>query len=192
VKYLLDSASRLKSFFLGLGGKINRTDVDLQHLGSNAECEINGVYLPAGAQAIDYHTNIEHRVAHCTSRETFRGIVADKASATFNGKIHIFADAQKSDAVLNNKNLLLTNQAEVNTKPELEIYADDVKCAHGATVAQLDNKSVYYLQTRGLSRQQAKKMLSIAFVKELLNRVELEEIQRFLNSLLDTYMSQLD
>ena len=131
-------------------------------------------------------------MAHCTTNEIFRGIIADEASATFNGKIHIFEDAQKSDAFLNNKNLLLTNRAEINTKPELEIYADDVKCAHGATVAQLDEKSVYYLQARGIDRQKAKKMLSIAFIQELLNKVKLEELNNYLTSLLDDYMSHLD
>lgn len=191
VKTTLQRDSQLNSFYLGLGSKLNRTDIETIHAGQNAECNITGIYLPAKEQAIDYHTNIEHRVPHCNSNETFRGIIADKASATFNGKIHIFQDAQKSDAQLNNKNLLLTNQAEVNTKPELEIYADDVSCAHGATVAQLDNKSVYYLQTRGIDKQRAKKMLSIAFIQELLNQVKIEEVKSFLSHLLDEYMSKI-
>ncbi|TQV71655.1 Fe-S cluster assembly protein SufD [Aliikangiella marina] len=188
VKTTLDRDAQLNSFYLGLGSKLNRTDIETIHAGQNAECNITGIYLPANEQAIDYHTNIEHRVPHCNSNEVFRGIIADKASATFNGKIHIFQDAQKSDAQLNNKNLLLTNQAEVNTKPELEIYADDVSCAHGATVAQLDNKSVYYLQTRGIDKQKAKKMLSIAFVQELLNQIKHESVRDYLSHLLDNYM----
>ncbi|MCW8878943.1 MAG: Fe-S cluster assembly protein SufD [Kangiellaceae bacterium] len=192
VESRLAQSATLNCFFLGLGSRLNRTDINVKHQGNGSHAELTGIYLPANEQAIDYHSNIEHQVAHCTSNEIFRGIIADEASATFNGKIHIFEDAQKSDAFLNNKNLLLTNRAEINTKPELEIYADDVKCAHGATVAQLDEKSVYYLQTRGIDRQKAKKMLSIAFIQELLNKVKLEELNDFLTSLLDEYMSHLD
>lgn len=192
VKTYLGRDANFDSFYLGLGSKLNRTDIDILHQGQNAHCELTGVYLPANDQAIDYHTNIEHQVPHCTSNEIFRGIIADKAAATFNGKIHIFKDAQKSDAFLNNKNLLLTNQAEINTKPELEIYADDVKCAHGATVAQLDDKSVYYLQTRGIERKKARKMLSIAFIQELIETIKIEPVKLFVKSRLDNYMSHLD
>ncbi len=192
VKNILNKNSVLNSFYLGFGSKLNRTDLDILHKGENAECNITGIYLPAGERAIDYHTNVEHQVPHCNTNEVFRGIIADQASATFNGRIHIFQDAQKSDAYLNNKNLLLTNQAEVNTKPELEIYADDVVCAHGATVAQLDEKSMYYLQTRGIGRSKAKKMLSIAFIQELINSVKQSKIQEFLKLLLDSHMSKID
>jgi Fe-S cluster assembly protein SufD len=181
----------LKSFFLGLGSRLNRTDIDVIHSGNNGESHINGIYLPSEKETIDYHTNIQHQVAHCNSNEVFRGIIADEATATFNGKIHIFQDAQKSDAYLNNKNLLLTNKAQINTKPELEIYADDVSCAHGATVAKIDEKSIYYLQTRGINYEQAKKMLSIAFIQELINTVELDSLKSFLIDLLDQYMSSV-
>ncbi|WP_444994081.1 Fe-S cluster assembly protein SufD [Aliikangiella sp. IMCC44359] len=191
VQTCLHQDSILNSFYLGLGSKLNRTDIDVIHKGENAECNLTGIYLPAKSQTIDYHTNIEHQVPRCNTNEIFRGIIADKASATFNGKIHIFQDAQKSDAYLNNKNLLLTNEAEINTKPELEIYADDVSCAHGATVAQLDNKSLYYLQTRGINALQAKKMLSLAFIQELLNTIKNVPVQTFLSTLLDDYMSRV-
>ena len=100
---------------------------------------LKGVYLPKNSQHIDYHTCIEHKVPHCTTSEVFRGIIANQAKAVFNGRIHIHPDAQKTLAELNNRNLLLSNKAEINTKPELEIYADDVRCAHGATIAQLDD-----------------------------------------------------
>ncbi len=191
VKTMIGQDAFAESFYLGLGSRLNRTDIDTIHAGKNGESAITGIYLPSNEQSIDYHSNLEHRLPHCNSHEVFRGIVADRASATFNGKIHIFQDAQKSDAYLNNKNLLLTNQAEVNTKPELEIYADDVSCAHGATVAQLDDKSVYYLQTRGISKEKAKKMLSIAFIQALLNQVKLTDIKSFLIELLDEHMSKI-
>ena len=115
-------------------------------------------------------------MAHCTTNEVFRGIMNNKAKATFNGRIHIHPDAQKTLAELSNKNLLLTNTAEINTKPELEIYADDVQCAHGATVAQLEEKARFYLQSRGISKEDAEIMLSFGFINELLNGLNHEEI----------------
>lgn len=189
VLLLLEKDSRLNSFYYSEGSQLNKTDIDVRHQGMNSESQLTGIYLPSNSQAIDYHTNIEHRVPRCTSREVFRGIVADSAKATFNGKIHIFKDAQKSDAQLSNKNLLLTNQAEVNTKPELEIYADDVVCAHGATVAKIDDKAVYYLQTRGIDKTRAKKMLSVGFINELLDRVENQSISHYLTEQIQACLS---
>ncbi len=188
---LLEKDSRLSSFYYSEGSQLNKTDIDIRHQGKNSESQLTGIYLPSQNRAIDYHTNIEHRVAHCTSREVFRGIIADSAKATFNGKIHIFKDAQKSDAQLSNKNLLLTNQAEINTKPELEIYADDVICAHGATVAKIDDKSIYYMQTRGIDETRAKKMLSIGFINELLDRVENEPLSHYLRDKIQFCLSDI-
>lgn len=184
--------SHYKSFYLGLGSKLNRTDINLAYQQEHASADLSGVYLPSGNETIDYHTNIQHKNGHCQTNEIFRGIIADQAKATFNGKIHIFPQAQKSDAYLNNKNLLLTNQAEINTKPELEIYADDVSCAHGATVAQLDKKSLYYLQSRGIGLKKAKTMLSLGFINELITRIDNEVIREFLLSLVDKRMSHID
>jgi Fe-S cluster assembly protein SufD len=189
--FLLDKDSSLNSFYYSEGSQLNKTDIDIRHQGKNSESNLTGIYLPSKTQCIDYHTNIEHRVANCTSREVFRGIIADSAKATFNGKIHIFKDAQKSDAQLSNKNLLLTNQAEINTKPELEIYADDVVCAHGATVAKIDNKAVYYMQTRGINETRAKKMLSIGFINELLERVENEPLSHYLIDQIQSCLSDI-
>lgn len=167
----LDRDAVLDSFHLGLGSELKRIDVVVNHTGEGAHCDLNGVYLPRGKQHIDYHTCIEHAVPHCTSDEVFRGIVADKAKAVFNGRIHIHPDAQKTRAELSNKNLLTSNQAEVDTKPELEIYADDVQCAHGATVAQLDEMSLYYLLSRGIGRGEAEVMLSFGFINELVDKL---------------------
>src|SRR5690606_5608874 len=122
-------------------------------------------------QLVDYHTDVQHLVPHCTTQEIFRGIIADEAQAIFNGRIHIHPDAQKTLAELSNKNLLTSPRAEVNTKPELEIYADDVKCAHGATVSQLNATALYYLQSRGLSRREAEVMMSFGFINELLQDI---------------------
>jgi len=181
--------SRFSGFCFNPGGKLNRFDINLRHLEENAQVNLNGVYLPRHSACVDFHTNIEHRAAHCQSDEVFRGIVDDEASATFNGKIHIFPGAQKSDAYMNNKNLLLTNRAEVNTKPELEIYADDVKCAHGATVAQLDNKAVYFMQSRGIDKTTARKMLSIGFVKALLENIKHQPLRELLTRIVNERLS---
>jgi Fe-S cluster assembly protein SufD len=173
-----------QAFHLGLGSQLTRNDVLVRHTVGGSHCDIRGVYVPQGKQLIDFHTCIEHEVAQCTSNEVFRGIINDQAKAVFNGRIHIHPHAQKSLAELSNKNLLLTNKAEINTKPELEIYADDVKCAHGATVAQLDDKARFYLQSRGISEQEAQVMLSFGFINELLDALPHEAIGHWLRPLL--------
>jgi Fe-S cluster assembly protein SufD len=180
----LDRQATLDSFHLALGSDLKRIDVVVNHQGEGAHCQLNGVYLPRGTEHIDFHTCIEHAVPHCTSSETFRGIIADQASAVFNGRIHIHPDAQKTRAELSNKNLLTSASAEVNTKPELEIYADDVQCAHGATVAQLDALSLHYLRTRGVSRDEAEVMLSFGFICELIDGIGCEPLRDYLRPLL--------
>jgi Fe-S cluster assembly protein SufD len=180
----LESQSTLNSFHLALGSVLKRVDLVVDHIGQGAHCEVNGVYLPRGQEHIDYHTCMEHRVPNCTSSETFRGIIGDEATAVFNGRIHIHPDAQKTKAELSNRNLLTSTRAEVNTKPELEIYADDVQCAHGATVAQLDDMSLYYLRTRGVSQANAKIMLSFGFINEVIDSVRCDALRAYLQTLL--------
>src|SRR5690606_41961347 len=130
--------ARYSGFTLAEGSVLKRIDYQPNHRGQGADARLNGVYLPRNNQLIDYHTNVEHAVPHCTTSEVFRGIIGDSARAVFNGRIHIHQDAQKTLAEMSNRNLLTSDKAEVDTKPELEIYADDVKCAHGATISQLD------------------------------------------------------
>lgn len=167
----LQRNARFRGFALALGSSLMRVDYQLNHRGPGAELDLQGLYLPRNQQVVDYHTNVCHWVPHCKSNEVFRGIVGDSAQAIFNGRIYIHPDAQKTLAELSNKNLLTSNKAEVNTKPELEIYADDVKCAHGATISQLNNNARYYLQSRGLSRAEADVMLSFGFINELLEQI---------------------
>jgi Fe-S cluster assembly protein SufD len=176
---LLRNAS-LRGFTLSLGSRLKRIDYQLNHRGAGAELDLQGVYLPRNNQMVDYHTNVCHWVPHCTSHEVFRGIIADSAQAIFNGRIYIHEQAQKTLAELSNKNLLTSNKAEVNTKPELEIYADDVKCAHGATVSQLNANTRYYLQSRGLSRSEAEVMLSFGFINELLQQIAEPKVRDYL------------
>jgi Fe-S cluster assembly protein SufD len=167
-------------FTLAQGSRLKRIDYQVNHRGPGAHLELHGVYLPRNKQQIDYHTNVEHCVPHCTTQEIFRGIIGDSARAVFNGRIHIHPQAQKTLAELSNKNLLTSRSAEVYTKPELEIYADDVRCAHGATITQLDQTSLFYLQSRGLSHAEAMSMLSFGFINELLNQVPEPAIQAYL------------
>lgn len=180
----LSRDAQLDSFHLALGSRLKRLDVVVEHAGPGAHADLNGVYLPRGDEHIDYHTTIEHAVPHCSTDEVFRGIVSDRASAVFNGRIHIHPDAQKTRAELSNRNLLTSTEAEVNTKPELEIYADDVQCAHGATVAQLDPLSLHYLRTRGVSRAEAEVMLSFGFINELIEGLRTEAVRDYLRPLL--------
>ena len=176
--------STLKSFHLALGSELKRIDVVINHEGPGAHCGVNGVYLLRKEEHVDYHTCIEHASPHCTTDEVFRGIIGDSASAVFNGRIHIHPDAQKTRAELSNRNLLTSAQAEVNTKPELEIYADDVQCAHGTTIAQLDPEMMHYLQTRGVSREEAEIMLSYGFINEVIDSIALESLRDYLRPLL--------
>lgn len=186
----LERDSQLDSFHLALGSTLKRVDIVVNHRGEGAHCSLNGVYLPRNQQHVDYHTCVEHAVPHCTTNEVFRGIIGDSARAVFNGRIHIHRDAQKTVAQLSNKNLLTSDKAEVDSKPELEIYADDVKCAHGATIAQLDEQSLHYLRTRGVSVDEARIMLSFGFINELINDIKDPPIADYLRPLLSGLFTQ--
>lgn len=169
--FKLHEHSDLNSTLIGFGSNLSRLDVDVRHCGEFANAEINAIYLLDGTELFDLHSTIEHEVANCTTLENVRGIVADRSRAVFNGRIHIHRHAQKTLAELNNRNLLLSNKAEVDTKPELEIYADDVRCAHGATIAEIDKKALYYLQSRGIDKNKAQEMLNFGFINELLDKM---------------------
>lgn len=186
----LDRDSLLDSFHLALGSELKRVDLVVEHAGPGAHCELNGIYLLRGSEHVDYHSCIEHAVPHCTTDEVFRGIIGDEARAVFNGRIHIHPDAQKTRAELSNRNLLTSASAEINTKPELEIYADDVQCAHGATVAQLDEGMMHYLRTRGVGRDEAEVMLSYGFINELVDALDNEALKDFLHPLLARRLSR--
>ncbi len=190
VSAVLNRYANLSSFHMAAGGVLKRKDITVYHKGESANLSLNGVYLPTGKEIIDYHTTLEHEVPHCTSEEIFRGIIGDEARAVFNGRIHIHKDAQKSIAEMNNRNLLLSDKAEINTKPELEIYADDVRCAHGATIAQLDERLLFYFQTRGIAKEEAEVMLSFGFINELLDALIDEPVQMLLRPMLASLFAQ--
>ena len=183
------SGSQFIQHNFATGSHLKRRDIQVKLLGPQADCKLYGAYVIGGKDHVDYHTTLDHVAPHCTSEETFKGIITDQGKAVFNGRIHIHPDAQQSDAQLNNQNLLLTNTAEVNTKPELEIYADDVKCAHGATVGQLDENALYYFQTRGISKAAANKMLSHAFVDIIINEIKVGAVRQYVTALTDDFLA---
>lgn len=176
---LLDRA-QLNSTLVGFGSALQRVDMDVVHAGEFAVARLNGMYLLDGKELFDLHSCVEHAVPNGTTEQNVRGIVADNSRAVFNGRIHIHRNAQKTLAELNNRNLLMSNRAEINTKPELEIYADDVRCAHGATIAQIDDKALYYMQSRGVSRAQAQIMLNFGFINELVDQMPNQALAEWL------------
>jgi Fe-S cluster assembly protein SufD len=179
--------AQLGTFQLSLGGRLKRTDTNIFHRGEGSNSNLKGIYLPKLNQCIDMHTNVEHIVPRCTSEQTFRGVVGDNARAIFNGRIHIHPKAQKTSAHLSNKNLLTSEKAEIYTKPELEIYADDVKCSHGATVAQMNDEALHYFCARGISHATAKIMLSQGFVNELLEGITIPALVEYLRPIIATW-----
>ena len=187
---LQQRSSRFESHCVGFGGPLRRHDLQVRLEGEGAETKLNGVVVTQGKQHYDNHTSIDHVAAHCNSEETYRNIAADQSHAVFNGRIHIHQDAQKSNADMNNKNLLLSNGAEIDTKPELEIYADDVKCAHGATIGQLDETSVLYLVSRGIGRRQANVLLTMAFINELVQQIPVEAVRETAQARLNDFFEQ--
>ena len=173
--------SRYQQHQISLASKLKRNDLTVALQGEYASTDIRGSFYGRHHHTIDNHTCMEHIAAHCTSNEVFRGLLDDQANGVFNGRIHIHPDAQKTVAELSNKNLLLSDFATINTKPELEIYADDVKCSHGATVGQIDSEALFYLQSRGIPRIEAKRLLSLAFIAEIVNQLPNNSVREFVS-----------
>ncbi|MFC5302877.1 Fe-S cluster assembly protein SufD [Azospira restricta] len=188
----LGAGARFASASFAFGAALARTDIAVALAAENAECTLDGLYLADGRQHVDHHTRIDHLVAHGTSREFYKGVLAGAGRAVFNGKVVIHADAQHSDAAQSNRNLLLSPNAEVDTKPQLEIWADDVKCSHGATVGPLDPEPVFYLRSRGLAEAAAKRLLTYAFAAEMVERVPLAALRARLDGLLRARLPQAD
>ena len=180
----LARAATFSSHAVTLGGAIVRNDAQATLDGEGVDCTLNGLYIANGRRLIDNHTTIRHASPHCCSHELYKGILDDEARAVFNGKIVVAIDAQKTDAKQTNKALLLSEDAQINTKPELEIFADDVKCTHGATVGQLDEDALFYLRARGLAEEQARSVLIHAFASDLLNHIAVDSIRAQLDDLL--------
>jgi Fe-S cluster assembly protein SufD len=162
---------------ISLGGRIARNDITSVLAGEGAECTLNGLYIAQGESLVDNHTMIDHAKAHCPSHEVYKGILGGRARSVFNGKIVVRPDAQKTNAKQTNKALLLSDDATINTKPQLEIFADDVKCTHGAAIGQLDDDALFYLRARGISAHEARNMMIHAFAGEILDGITVPAVR---------------
>ena len=170
------------SHSIALGAALARNDVEVVLDGEGGECTLNGLYLVDGRRLVDNHTTIDHARPHCDSHEVYKGILSGQAHGVFNGKIIVRPDAQKTDAKQTNRALLLSDDAQINTKPQLEIFADDVKCTHGAAVGQLDDDAIFYLRSRGLDVDQARTLLIEAFAGDILGRIRVEPLRERLEA----------
>ncbi|GBD35242.1 FeS cluster assembly protein SufD [bacterium HR36] len=180
----LAQGSELRAHIVSLGGGLVRNECDVQLTGEQGVCTLNGLYLAHGRQHVDNHTEIEHVAPGCVSFELYKGILSDRAHGVFHGKIYVHPGAQKTDAKQTNQALLLSDDAEVDSKPQLEIYADDVRCTHGATVGQLDDRQLFYLRTRGISAEQARNLLIYGFAEEIISRIHVAPVRYQLEDLL--------
>ena len=182
-------AGVFRSHAVTLGGKISRNDIVSTLAGEGAECTLDGLYVADGDTLVDTHTTIDHAMPHCPSHELYKGILTGKARAVFNGKIVVRQDAQTTNAKQTNKALLLSDEAQINTKPQLEIFADDVKCTHGAAIGQLDEDAMFYMQARGISFADARNLLIHAFAGEVLDGVREEVVRERAMRLLEDKLS---
>lgn len=179
-----ERGSVLTSHSISFGGALTRNDLNAVLSGEGIESTLDGLYVPSGRQHVDNHTSIDHAMPNCNSFELYKGVMSGKSTGVFNGKIFVRQDAQKTDSKQTNQNLLLSNEATIDTKPQLEIFADDVKCTHGATVGQLDEDALFYLRARGIGKNDARNMLVYAFASAVLQRIHLDTIREELETLL--------
>jgi Fe-S cluster assembly protein SufD len=171
---------------ISLGGALVRNDVNTRLDGPGCESILNGLYMVRGRQFVDHHMKVEHAAPHCHSFELFKGILDERSRGVFNGLIHVHPGAQKTDAKQSNQNLLLSDQALVNSHPQLLIFADDVRCTHGSTVGQLDEDAIFYLRSRGIGEEAAKSLLVYAFASDIVGRIKVPELRRDLEEFLFT------
>lgn len=167
---------------INLGGALSRHDIEVKFTAEGGEAWVDGLYMLNGAQHHDTHSIIDHQVANCLSHQTYKGVLNDKSRAVFNGKVFVRENARGTDAQQQNKNLLLSDDARVDTKPQLEIFNDDVKCSHGATVGQLEEEELFYLLTRGLPEALARNLLTYGFAEEVINKIEIARIKNELDA----------
>ncbi|WP_017730795.1 Fe-S cluster assembly protein SufD [Nafulsella turpanensis] len=187
-----EANSRFTATTITLGGGLVRNNLNIAQNASNIESNMFGLYFLHGKQHVDNHTVVDHRKPHCQSNELYKGIMDDASTGVFNGKIFVRQEAQKTNAFQSNKNILLSDNATINTKPQLEIWADDVKCSHGATTGQIDEEQVFYLRARGISEESARAMLLYAFAADIIDQISIEPLKaRFLKFLSDKLQTQI-
>ncbi len=160
-----------------MSGELVRNNHNVVLAASNCEAHLNGLFITTGTQQVDNHTLIDHQMPNCESNELYKGIAKDKSTGTFNGKIFVRKDAQKTNAYQSSKNILMSDDATINTKPQLEIYADDVKCSHGTSTGKIDTEALFYLKARGIGEDNARKLLLQAFAQELIDKIEIHSLQ---------------
>jgi Fe-S cluster assembly protein SufD len=182
--------SSLTCHSFSFGGALSRNDIG-SVLEEGAEGVLNGLYVVSGKQHVDHHTVIDHARPHAASRELYKGVLDGHAGAVFNGKVIVRKDAQKTDAKQTNRNLLLSEEASINTKPELQIYADDVRCTHGATIGQLEENSLFYLRSRGIGEREARHILIHAFAHEIIGQIKPDDFREQLERELDTKLRDI-
>jgi Fe-S cluster assembly protein SufD len=187
----LGAGALFSSQAVTIGSNLGRNDIRGKLTGEDSEAICNGLYLLKGSQHFDTHMFMDHAVPRCRSHELYKGILDEKAHAVFCGRILVRQDAQETDAVQSNRNLLLSREAKVNTLPQLEIYADDVKCTHGATIGQLENEALFYLQTRGVDPQQGHRMLTFAFANEVLDEVRSRPVKERIEGLVQEWLEKV-
>lgn len=180
----VERSGRLSAHVVSLGGQLVRNDVNVLLAGEGADVALNGLYLVRGRQHLDNHTLIDHAVPHGTSRELYKGVIDGEARAVFNGSITVREGAQKTDAQVYNKNLLLSEHGQINTKPDFKINANDVQCKHGATIGQMSSDALFYLRSRGLGEDDARRLLVHAFASEMVERVDVEPLREALSEAL--------
>lgn len=174
--------SRFETFAFDYGGSLVRNNVEVELEENNTYTSLHGAYIATGKQNMDHQTRINHKVAYCESHELYKGIIDGQASAAFNGKVFVHKDAQKTNAYQQNDTLVLSPFAVMNSKPQLEIYADDVKCSHGATIGQLDQQAMFYLRSRGIDASTAKHILKEAFLAEVIEKLPDENLRDYITS----------
>jgi Fe-S cluster assembly protein SufD len=181
----------LTTSIFAVGARLGRNDLRITLAGEGAECSVSGLVLASGKQHLDNHTLIDHKAPNCTSRELIKGIHAGSSRGVFNGRVIVRKDAQKTNADQSNKNLLLSDKALVNSNPQLEIYADDVRCTHGSTTGQLDEEAIFYLRSRGLDIQTAQGLLINGFANEIIDRVQIGGVNIYLYRILSNWLAQI-
>ena len=175
--------SHFVSFSFATGAKLSRTNVYTHLNGAGGGSTLNGLYLADGVQKVDHQTRIEHVAPNCYSRELYKGVLDGEGHGVFNGKVYVHADAQKTDGKQENHTLLLGDHAHIDTKPQLEIFADDVKCTHGATVGRLDEMARFYMRSRGIGDELAQRLLVYAFAADVLETIEIDAVRKGLEAL---------
>jgi Fe-S cluster assembly protein SufD len=187
----LQKNAKFETVTVSLTGKLIRNNLTIALNGSHSEAHLDGFYFPKSGETFDNHTLVDHQVAHCESNELYKGAVAGDGTAIFNGKVFVRQDAQKTNAYQSNKNILLSEDATVNTKPQLEIYADDVKCSHGSSTGFIDSEQLFYLRSRGISESIAKALLLDAYAAEVINKIKHEDLRNKLSEVISGMIQQI-